>query len=210
MQIDDKMYNHLDSYTYWKEVVSLAKLTEITGYEEYKSAGAALTYTPVSVGDSIDIVNQTDTGNIKGISKRFQMNKDQTYTFYIKGTHTSTATNFKFRLGTTKGGTELTSSDIDTSAGPGYYSVTFTSSKTQLAYVTWAITMNATDTKMTIEQVYILDDGINLIKDQRFYDLPSDMIKLKSVYAKDQLNKNGEYHVIPRYIGDPPKEIDNE
>ena len=39
--------------------------------------------------------------------------------------------------------------------------VTFTSSKTQLAYVTWAITMNATDTKMTIEQVYILDDGIN-------------------------------------------------
>ena len=42
---------------------------------------------------------------------------------------------------------------------------------------------------------------MDLIKDKRFYDLPTDMIKLKNIRIKNHDNTSNKYKTIPRMTG---------
>ena len=54
-------------------------------------------------------------------------------------------------------------------------------------------------------------ERINISKDKRFYDLPSDYVKIKDVRCKNHLNSKDEYRSIPRGIGNVPiKDADGE
>ena len=44
---------------------------------------------------------------------------------------------------------------------------------------------------------------INIVKDQRFYDMPFDMIKLIDVRCKDHKNEDNTYRSIPRMAHEP-------
>ena len=44
---------------------------------------------------------------------------------------------------------------------------------------------------------------IDIVKDQRFYDLPKDMIKMLDIRCKNQLNSDDEYRSLPRAVGKP-------
>jgi len=46
-------------------------------------------------------------------------------------------------------------------------------------------------------------ERINISKDKRFYDLPSDYVKIKDVRCKNHLNSKDEYRSIPRTIYKP-------
>jgi hypothetical protein len=51
---------------------------------------------------------------------------------------------------------------------------------------------------------YHLDNlDINIVADQRVYDLPNDMVKLYDVQCKNQNNTNDEFRSIPRLINPP-------
>ena len=52
-------------------------------------------------------------------------------------------------------------------------------------------------------ETHVKTDEINIIKDQRFYDLPSDLLKLIDVRCKDHNNEDGKYRSIPRSIHEP-------
>ena len=54
-----------------------------------------------------------------------------------------------------------------------------------------------------ISAVNINVDNIDLVKDQRFYDLPRDMVQILDIRCKNHLNNKDEYRSIPRMIGDP-------
>ena len=51
---------------------------------------------------------------------------------------------------------------------------------------------------------YHLDNlEINIVADQRVYDLPNDMIKLYDIQGKNQNNTSDEFRSIPRLIHPP-------
>jgi hypothetical protein len=60
-----------------------------------------------------------------------------------------------------------------------------------------------------LEEINIIHDTnvdvqrINIAKDQRFYELPYDLIKVLSIRAKNHLNTKDEYRKIPRMIYEP-------
>ena len=54
-----------------------------------------------------------------------------------------------------------------------------------------------------LAETHITTARIDIIKDQRFYDLPIDMIKLLDVRCKNHYNTKDEYRSIPRAIGNP-------
>lgn len=54
-----------------------------------------------------------------------------------------------------------------------------------------------------LAETHITTARINITKDQRFYDIPSDVIKMLDIRCKDQLNNDDEYRSIPRAIGTP-------
>ena len=54
-----------------------------------------------------------------------------------------------------------------------------------------------------LSEVHVKTARINIKKDQRFYQLPKDMVRLIDVRCKNQLNSKGEYRSIPRGIGNP-------
>ncbi len=53
----------------------------------------------------------------------------------------------------------------------------------------------------TITETHIETERITINKDQRFYDLPGNLIQLKDVRCKNHLNTQDEYRSIPRGIG---------
>ena len=55
----------------------------------------------------------------------------------------------------------------------------------------------------TISETHITTERIDITKDQRFYELPNEMIKLLDVRCKNQLNNRDEYRSLPRAIGSP-------
>jgi len=63
--------------------------------------------------------------------------------------------------------------------------------------------------KDALEEIAILSpadvkvDDINIVKDQRFYTLPSDLVNLLDVRVKDHDNEDGKYRSIPRAIYEP-------
>tara|TARA_R100000008_G_C3575775_1_gene165157 strand:+ start:1003 stop:1284 length:282 start_codon:yes stop_codon:yes gene_type:complete len=54
-----------------------------------------------------------------------------------------------------------------------------------------------------LSETHIKTVRIDIEKDKRFYEFPSDMIKLKDVRCKNHLNTKDEYRSIPRAIGTP-------
>ena len=55
----------------------------------------------------------------------------------------------------------------------------------------------------TISETHVTTERVNITKDQRFYELPNDMIKILSIRCKNQLNADDEYRKIPRMVGEP-------
>ena len=53
----------------------------------------------------------------------------------------------------------------------------------------------------TISETHIKTKRIDIVKDQRFYDFPSDYIKILDIRCKNHLNTKDEYRSIPRGIG---------
>ena len=58
----------------------------------------------------------------------------------------------------------------------------------------------------TISETHIKTERINIVEDQRFYNLPSDYVKITDVRCKNHLNTKDEYRSIPRMIGSPTVE----
>jgi len=54
-----------------------------------------------------------------------------------------------------------------------------------------------------ISETHVTTERINIVKDQRFYNFPKDMIKVLDIRCKNQLNAKDEYRSIPRMIGEP-------
>jgi hypothetical protein len=52
-----------------------------------------------------------------------------------------------------------------------------------------------------LAETHVTTTRIDIVKDQRFYSLPSDMVKIMDVRCKNHLNSKDEYRSIPRAIG---------
>ena len=57
-----------------------------------------------------------------------------------------------------------------------------------------------------ISETNVETERIDITKDQRFYTLPNNMIKLLDVRGKNHLNRDDEYRTLPRMIGEPVTE----
>ena len=57
-----------------------------------------------------------------------------------------------------------------------------------------------------ISPEHVTSVSINIVKDQRYYDLPADYVKILDIRAKNQANNNDELRSIPRMIGEPSVE----
>ena len=54
-----------------------------------------------------------------------------------------------------------------------------------------------------LSETHVNTERIDITENQRYYELPNDMIKLLDVRAKNNLNRNNEYRTLPRMIGEP-------
>ena len=55
----------------------------------------------------------------------------------------------------------------------------------------------------TISETHVTTQRIDITKNQRFYELPQDMIKVLEVRVKNHLNSKDEYRQVPRIIYEP-------
>ena len=55
-----------------------------------------------------------------------------------------------------------------------------------------------------ISETHIKTQRIDIVEDQRFYDLPDDHIQILDIRCKNHLNIKDEYRSIPRGIGNIP------
>ena len=55
-------------------------------------------------------------------------------------------------------------------------------------------------------ETHVLTERIDFTKDQRFYNLPNDSLKIMDIRCKNQNNSDDEYSGIPRSINPPPTE----
>ena len=62
------------------------------------------------------------------------------------------------------------------------------------------------DVMNMMAETHVTTERIDITKDQRFYDLPNDSIKLIDIRCKNHDNANNEYRSIPRSIHKPPTE----
>ena len=54
-----------------------------------------------------------------------------------------------------------------------------------------------------LAETHIATARIDIVKAQRFYDLPKDMIKMLDIRCKNQLNSDDEYRSLPMAVGKP-------
>ena len=54
-----------------------------------------------------------------------------------------------------------------------------------------------------ISPTHITTTRINIVENQRYYDLPNDMIKLLDVRCKNHFNSKDEYRTINRHLHEP-------
>ena len=54
-----------------------------------------------------------------------------------------------------------------------------------------------------LSETHITTARIHINENQRYYDLPNDMVKIIDVRCKNHLNTKDEYRSIPRAIGAP-------
>ena len=57
-----------------------------------------------------------------------------------------------------------------------------------------------------LAETHVTTERIDITADQRFYDLPNDMIKVTDIRVKNHSNSKDEYRSIPRSIFKPPTE----
>ena len=57
-----------------------------------------------------------------------------------------------------------------------------------------------------MSSTHINVERIDITKDQRFYNLPNDALKIIDIRCKNQNNSDDEYRSIPRSIDSPPTE----
>ena len=57
-----------------------------------------------------------------------------------------------------------------------------------------------------IAETHINIERIDINKDQRYYELPSDMVKIRDIRVKNHNNTKDEYRSIPRTIFTPATE----
>ena len=57
-----------------------------------------------------------------------------------------------------------------------------------------------------LHETHVKVERIDITKDKRFYSLPEEVVKLKDIRCKNQLNTKDEYRSIPRAIGEPATE----
>ena len=55
-------------------------------------------------------------------------------------------------------------------------------------------------------ETHVNVERIDINKDQRYYDLPKDVIKVTDIRCKNHLNTKDEYRSIPRMMFKPPTE----
>lgn len=53
----------------------------------------------------------------------------------------------------------------------------------------------------TISETHVTTERVDIKKDQRFYELPNDYVKIIDIRAKNQNNTKDEYRSVPRGIG---------
>ena len=54
-----------------------------------------------------------------------------------------------------------------------------------------------------ISPTHVTTTRINIVENQRYYDLPNDMIKLLDVRCKNHFNSKDEYRTINRHMFEP-------
>ena len=50
---------------------------------------------------------------------------------------------------------------------------------------------------------HIRNEKIDVTEDQRYYDIPSEAIKITDIKVKNHLNSKGDYGTVPRLINEP-------
>ena len=54
-----------------------------------------------------------------------------------------------------------------------------------------------------ISETHVKTERIDIIENQRFYDLPNDLIKVLQIRCKNHFNTKDEYRAIPRLLYEP-------
>ena len=54
-----------------------------------------------------------------------------------------------------------------------------------------------------LSETNITTSRMNITENQRYYDIPNDAIKITSIRCKNHLNTKDEYRSVPRMIGEP-------
>ena len=62
---------------------------------------------------------------------------------------------------------------------------------------------DALDEMNILAETHINKEHIDLTKDQRFYDLPQDCVKILDIRCKHHNNEDSKYRSIPRSIYEP-------
>jgi len=62
------------------------------------------------------------------------------------------------------------------------------------------------DEMNVMSETHVTTERIDITKNQRFYDLPNDALKILDIRCKNQNNGDDEYQSIPRSIDSPPTE----
>ena len=57
-----------------------------------------------------------------------------------------------------------------------------------------------------ISETHVNVERIDITADQRYYDIPRDVIKITDIRCKNHLNTKDEYRSIPRSMFKPPTE----
>tara|TARA_R110002012_G_scaffold110793_3_gene255482 strand:+ start:2515 stop:2802 length:288 start_codon:yes stop_codon:yes gene_type:complete len=57
-----------------------------------------------------------------------------------------------------------------------------------------------------LSETHFVTRKFDISKDQRFYELPDDVIKITDIRCKNHMNNRNEYQSIPRIIGEPATE----
>lgn len=70
-----------------------------------------------------------------------------------------------------------------------------------LAYI-----KDALEEMNTISETHVNTTRIHIVEGKRFYDLPTDLVKLLDIRCKDHDNAEGTYRTIPRMLYEPKTE----
>ena len=61
-----------------------------------------------------------------------------------------------------------------------------------------------------LTETFIKEETFDITKDQRFYKLPNEMVKMIDIRVKNHLNSKDEYRTIPRMIRQPRTKDGND